>query len=66
MVFLKHYPVDLSRRTSRSKNQISYSLMGGEERIRALALGLLGLPTPLDLPLLLERHPDIFRMTSFI
>ena len=57
MVFLKHYPVDLSRRTFRSKNQISYSLMGGEEGIRALALGLLGLPTPLDLPLLFESIP---------
>ena len=45
---------------------ISYSLMGGEEGIRALALGLLGEPTPLGFTLLLERHPDIFRMTSFI
>lgn len=40
--------------------------MGGEEGIRALAVGLLVLPNPLDLPLLLEKHPDIFRMTSFI
>ena len=31
--------------------------MGGEKGIRALALGLLGLPTPWDLPLLLESIP---------
>ena len=40
--------------------------MSGEEGIRALALGLLGEPTPLGFTLLLERHPHIFRMTSFI
>ena len=34
-----------------------------EDGIPARALGL---PTPLDLHLLLERNPDIFRMISFI
>ena len=37
--------------------------MDGEDGIPARALGL---PTPLDLHLLLERNTDIFRMISFI
>ena len=37
--------------------------MNGENGIPARALGL---PTPLDLHLLLERNPHIFRMISFI
>ena len=39
------------------------SFMDGEDGIPARALGL---PTPLDLHLLLERNTDIFRMISFI
>ena len=37
--------------------------MDGDNGILARALGL---PTPLDLHLFLERNPDIFRMISFI
>ena len=39
------------------------SLMDGEDGIPVRALGL---PTPLDLHLLLERNPHKFRMISFI
>lgn len=65
----KHYFVDLSTCTSRGKNQRVNlrkkipSLMDIEDGIPARALGL---PTPLDLHLLLERNPDIFRVISFI
>ena len=44
MVFLKHYFVE--NQNELIYEIISYSLMGGEEGIRALALGLLGEPTP--------------------
>ena len=37
--------------------------MDGEDGIPARALSQ---PSPLDLHLLLERNPDIFRMISFI